>query len=154
MCCQLFFCMLAARSVERTFRSPRSSAPQQPPRAARLIAQWVHLLCRKSTCVPAAFAVRSADDMEKRLQHFQVPYSRFTVPDTNAAQLFLLDVEGEALQHSCMAWWCANTDKSSHNENVQAMASSLGQGMTRLPPCSGAKARMRCPEKPCPSRHS
>ena len=35
--------------------------------------------------------------MEKRLQHFQVPYSRFTVPGTKAAQLFLLDVEGEAL---------------------------------------------------------
>ena len=32
--------------------------------------------------------------MEKRLQHFQVPYSRFTVPGTSAAQLFLLDVEG------------------------------------------------------------
>ena len=42
--------------------------------------------------------------MEKRLQHFQVPYSRFTVPGTKAAQLFLLDVEGEALQYSCVVW--------------------------------------------------
>eukprot|EP00891_Asterochloris_glomerata_P008565 jgi/Astpho2/8565/fgenesh1_pg.00125_%23_55_t len=45
-----------------------------------------------------AFAVRSAADMEKRLQHFQVPYSRFTVPGTNAAQLFLLDVEGNGIE--------------------------------------------------------
>lgn len=54
--------------------------------------------------------------MEKRLQHFQVPYSRFTVPGTNAAQLFLLDVEGEALQHSCVACWSAKTDRTSHNK--------------------------------------
>ena len=45
-------------------------------------------------CYVAAFEVDDAIAMEKRLQYFGIEYTRVTVPDTEATQLFFYDLHG------------------------------------------------------------
>lgn len=45
-----------------------------------------------------AFAVNDIELMEKRLQHFNIEYAKFLVPDTTAAQIFLYDPEGNGVE--------------------------------------------------------
>lgn len=45
-------------------------------------------------CDVAAFEVDDAIAMEERLQYFGIEYTRVTVPDTEATQLFFYDLYG------------------------------------------------------------
>ena len=65
---------------------------------------YVYIPTDKAYCC-AAFEVESLEKAEERLLRSGVEYHKFIVPGTNAAQIFLYDLEGYDLA-SCSVYSC------------------------------------------------